>query len=57
MLSLHRIINGRSTGPYPDVDDLDRALRKLLGEMRGLVSGAGAGAKTSSRDADAGPRA
>jgi hypothetical protein len=24
---------------YPDVDDLDRALRKLLGEMRGLVSG------------------
>jgi hypothetical protein len=24
---------------YPDVDDLDRTLRKLLGEMRGLVSG------------------
>jgi len=24
---------------YPDVDDLDRALGKLLGEMRGLVTG------------------
>jgi hypothetical protein len=26
-------------GAYPDVDDLDRTLRQLLGEMRGLVSG------------------
>ncbi|MGI5508516.1 hypothetical protein [Streptomyces sp. CA-106131] len=27
------------TGPYPDVAGLDRALRKLLGAMRGLVFG------------------
>ncbi|MEE1838129.1 hypothetical protein [Streptomyces sp. SP17KL33] len=29
----------RACHNYPDVDDLDRTLRKLLGEMRGLVSG------------------
>ncbi|MFG3287222.1 hypothetical protein ACGF3G_00160 [Streptomyces sp. NPDC048179] len=28
-----------AAGAYPDVDDLDRALRRLLGQMRGLVSG------------------
>ncbi|MGW9033173.1 hypothetical protein ACWGQ5_56665 [Streptomyces sp. NPDC055722] len=32
-------VTDRRTGPYPDVDDLDRALRKLWGAMRGLVFG------------------